>query len=583
MSEGRGIWILVAVSSVSLMGCPVSESSPAAGGGVDGGVGPIAGSGGSGRDGGAGAYGGAAGIAAVGGAGGVSGSGPVTPDAGAADSGSGAGGGASDASADAGIAATALETVRTYAFHDLTALPGNFSNWPSLSADGRVVAFATSAANPARIVVNVINADGTGQHEIDRFEPLCYCDGRLDISADGGSVVVTDSVQVRHLKGASATPLVTLDSNEISDIRLSADGARVFFLLRRNASLKNTSVPLERGVWVINADGNGLRQVTGASTVGVALGVTPDKVFPFAGCGASLDVSTDGTRIVFASAVAGMESVFAVNSDGTGLHKLVDASGGYKLVNKIGLSGNGQLVGFHVYVGDGTIEMGVVSFDGANRRKIAGEPAAPLGGCTGALVLSEDGGKMYVSEPGYLYDTDGAGVLQLTTTAYRPPGGAPLQDGTPGGTMNAGATRFAFRRVDDKGIAQVMLLELDPTSLGAAPALSSPTFAPGRVTVAGLDIATATVQATGTALGRVGVVFYSDGLPDLIDRGAGVALTDDGKGGDANANDAVFTGRGYYGYYPPKPGPKNLRFTAENKAGGLRHATVLESKGVVVE
>jgi Tol biopolymer transport system component len=479
--------------------------------------------------------------------------------------------------------ATALETVRTYAFHDLTTLTGQFSNWPSLSGDGKVVAFATTAANPSRILVNTVNADGSGQKQIDSFEPLCYCDGRLDISADGSTVVAMDSVQIRAVHNGAAVPVVTLTSNEIWDLRVTGDGSKVFFLLRRDAALKTSGMPLQRGVYVVGTDGNGLKQITGPTAVGGLIGMTPDKVFPFAACGPSLDISSDGSRVVFASEAAGAQSVFAVGGDGGGLHKLVDAAGGFKNVNKVGLSGNGQLAGYHATVGDNMIELGVIGFDGSGRRKLGSEPPAQLGGCTGRLQLSSDASKMYVAEPGYLYNTDGSGVLQLASVsnAFRPPNGAPLQDGTPSGTSNATATRFAFRRGDDKGIGQVMLLELDPMSLGAAPTLGSPTFTPVPVTIKGLDKAMATVKATGAK--QVGSVFYSDGLPDLLDRGDGTGMHDDGKKGDATAGDGVYTGQGFYGYYPPKPGPKSLRFTAETTGPGLRHATVLETRGVVLQ
>jgi hypothetical protein len=225
----------------------------------------------------------------------------------------------------------------------------------------------------------------------------------------------------------------------------------------------------------------------------------------------------------------------------------------------------------------------VIGADGNGRRKLDNEPPAPLAGCSGLMRLTTDGSKLYVSEPGYLYNTDGSGVLQLSDAVFRPPGGAPVKDGTPEGWMNGDGTRFAFKNPDDAGIPQLMLLEVNPSSLGAAPALTNPTFAPGRVTVAGLSTAIATVAASGPGLIRVGMVFFAGGLPDVIERGPGVTFNDKGMYGDAAAGDGVWTGQGFASYAPPKPGPRTLRFTAEAKSGGRRHATVLEAGTVTVE
>jgi hypothetical protein len=504
------------------------------------------------------------------------------------DSASGTGGSAADAGVGTGVDAptlvNSLNAVRTYAYHELTSLPAESQYWPVISGNGRVVAFATGVASPTQIVVNVVNADGTGQQEIDRYTPLCYCGGTVDISADGQHVVSTESTQIRHARvGGTANAVLTLDSNEIWDIRISADGARIFFLLRRDAGISGTSTRLERGVYVVGVDGSGLRQVTGPTAMSAGLGVTADKIFPFAGCGRSMDISTDATRIAFVTQVAAMESVFSVNADGSSVRKLVDASGGYKLVDKIALSGDGRLVAYHVYVADGVVEMGVIGFDGTGRLKLDSEPLAPLAGCDGSLRFTEDGSKLYVSEPSYLYSTDGAGVLQLSIGVIKPPGGTPVKDGTYQGWMNADGTRFVYKNADSANIQQLMLLELNPAALGAAPVLSEPTFTPGTVTVAGLNDATATVRASGTGIKSVGVAFAASGLPDAIDRGAGVIFGDIGTNGDVVAGDGVWSGKGFYGYYTPTAGPRTVRFTAEAAVGGRRHATVLEAGTLTVQ
>ena len=479
----------------------------------------------------------------------------------------------------------ALTPVRTFAFHELTSLAAEPANWPVISGDGRVVAFTTGVASPSgQVIVNVGNADGTGQQVVDTYTPLCYCSGVVDINSDGKHLVSTEGTQIRHAQvGGAGNPVLKLTGNEISDIRISADGTRIFFLLRRDAVIGGTSTSLERGVYVVGVDGNGLRQITGPSAMAVGLAVTPDKIFPFSGCGRSMDISADGSRVAFAASVAGMERVFAVNADGSGVRKLVDASGGFKIVDKIAMSGDGRLVAYHVYVGDGAIEMGVIGYDGTGRLKLGAEPAAPLGACEGQVRFTQDGKKLYVSEPGYLYDTDGTGVLQLAIGVVKPPGGSPVKDGTWRGWMDNAGKRFVYKNIDDKNIPQLMLLEVDPATLGPAPVLTDPTFTPVSTTVAGLGQAVASIRAGGTGIKTVGVSFSRNGLPDVIDRGPGIAFADKGASGDTTAGDGVWSGKGFAGYTTPSPGPRSVRFTAEASVSGKRHATVLEAGNLTIQ
>src|SRR5207247_5002669 len=97
---------------------------------------------------------------------------------------------------------------------------------------------------------------------------------------------------------------------------MTDDGSKVFFELGRDATVRGTnpSVRMERGIWVINSDGSGLRQVVGPSQVAAVLGMTADKVFPFRTNGRpGVSASADGSRVVFSTA-AGGERIFAVNA-----------------------------------------------------------------------------------------------------------------------------------------------------------------------------------------------------------------------------------------------------------------------------
>lgn len=75
------------------------------------------------------------------------------------------------------------------------------------------------------------------------------------------------------------------------------------------------------------------------------LGTTPDKVFPFATNGWSLDVSADGSRVVFGVAAPGGERILSANADGSGLKPLI---GPVDFVVHAALSGDGTKVAYDV-------------------------------------------------------------------------------------------------------------------------------------------------------------------------------------------------------------------------------------------
>ena len=172
-----------------------------------------------------------------------------------------------------------LSEIRTLAYHQLTQWTTGANQRgeeaPILSDDGQRIAFARAPgtadpANPNRIFV--INADGSGEREVDAYTSLCCCGSMIDLSADGSRIVSSDSVQLRiaEASGGGGRELLALDSNEINAVRISGDGSTVVFRIYRDTTIRNTSPsqPIERGIYVINADGSGLRQLVGPSADG---------------------------------------------------------------------------------------------------------------------------------------------------------------------------------------------------------------------------------------------------------------------------------------------------------------------------
>jgi hypothetical protein len=221
-----------------------------------------------------------------------------------------------------------------------------------------------------------MNADGSGEQEVDAYTALCGCGSMVDLSVDGLRIVSTDGLQLRiaDVNGGGGRELLALDSGELNAVRISGDGSTIVFRIYRDTTLRGTSPsqPIQRGIYVINPDGSGMRQVVGPDDMATLLGVTPEQA-GFFGASSGLDVSANGAQIVFAMfvpAVAGGgsgEGLFAVTFDGSGLRKLVEASN----VTAAAISGDGTRVAYVTYTGaTGRQEAGVLAFDGSGQRTL---------------------------------------------------------------------------------------------------------------------------------------------------------------------------------------------------------------------
>lgn len=483
-------------------------------------------------------------------------------------------------------------------YHELTAFAANANDRgeqaPILSDDGRRLAFALAPGTedptkPNRIFV--MNADGSGQREVDSYPSLCFCGSAIDLSADGRTIVSTDAVQLRIADGTGGgRELIALDSNEINAARISGDGTKVFFRVYRDTSVRGTSpsTPIERGVWVVGADGSGLRQVVGPRQL-EALGLPPSDFFSSNGW--TLDASTDGARLIFGAFHDPKEAgegngLFAVDLDSSGLRELV---GRVSYVLNGALSGDGSTVAYSVldYI-SGTQEVGVLPFGGGARQKLLeGNWRLPLalpvatGGIPGSddrLQLSADGRLALLGSSGVLADTR-TGALRALGVAgpTLDLGAAPLVDnGLFRATMDATADRVLYLSGDAKGVRQLATVALDPADPGAAPRLTEAGIDPPTVQEKGGSTASVRVRvaATGTLVG-VGATTLRDGLADP---NIGVVrLTDDGGHGDAVAGDGVFTNNGVGTDCCAAVGPRVVRVMAQGQgADGRRHATAVD-------
>src|SRR5260370_42190706 len=90
---------------------------------------------------------------------------------------------------------SASTVLRTLVYHEITAasapVDANGSAPPVLSASGNRAAFCLMSYTPTRVAhIHLIDADGTGEREVDAYPVSDVCTG-LDVSADGAKILST--------------------------------------------------------------------------------------------------------------------------------------------------------------------------------------------------------------------------------------------------------------------------------------------------------------------------------------------------------------------------------------------------------
>ena len=471
--------------------------------------------------------------------------------------------------------------VRTLAYHQLT----SFTSFPEihggrrgsiLSADGSRAAFVIKGA-PSHVYV--VNADGTGLREVDTL-PGDWDPG-VDISADGSKVLYWDGVVAYMVNADGSNRHQVIELGAYPYFRLSADGTKVFFAIDRDVRPNQV---YEAGLYVMNADGSGVRRIVTPAQVHALFG-KPIPQQPFAWWGAAFDFSSDGSRIVFnVYDYDGHDRILRVNSDGSGLleYSLPTTSA----VNNLGISGDGRIVFYKVRRSDHE-ELGVFNWDGSGQRVL--DTMGGWNGTEGEVVqLSYDGSKLNHGSFNRLYNTDGSGVLQLAAYGATLTGDPPLMVGSGDGgfrrsSMSRDATRFLFffslGYVDGAPTpAQLGLLELNPPSLGQAPALADPKIAPyylvrgdGSTTNFSLRMNTANTHV------RTNSVVFRNGVEVNTNIVDSAVLYDDGSHGDVTAGDGRFTSNTIRASSVAVLGPHTVRLKTEVRAAdGRRHTTALD-------
>ena len=482
-----------------------------------------------------------------------------------------------------------------YQITDLSEGSGHVGD-PVLSADGTRAVFVDAPGTgepetPNRVFVT--SFAGGAITEVDAYESLCSCGSVVDISADGATVVSTDTVQVRIADAAGSRSLVTLASNEISGMKITGDAQTIVLVVRRDTTTADGTTALPRGIWTIESNGTGLRQLVDADDVAATLGIAIEQT----GCcfhadGHPLDVSDDGGVLVFGAYGGDGEHLFAVNGDGSNLRVLRQGAGS---VTRVAVSGDGATAAYEIIqAGSSENELGVVPVAGGANTLT--EVALTHYSYYEPLQLSQDGSQLLVSPDGLLIDV-ASHERTLLAVAINDAGGAHeavLTDGLARATMDAEARRFVYamrtvRCADCTNLQeQVATMEIAPADLGEAPEIMQATIAPSTILVEGGSEATVEAQigSSQTVIG-VGFAALQNGTVD-VNVGHLRNLLDDGASGDAAASDSIYTATGIIHssmiFREDDTGPRTIRIAAETEDGsGLRHATALDIGTLNVE
>ena len=390
--------------------------------------------------------------------------------------------------------------VRTIAYHQITSYTESDANGyrgaTAISGNGALIAFAKDVS-PTRgqNQVYAMNFNGASPHLVDSYTARCYCGSTIAISDDASKIAITEGRQIR----AGGSALLTAEDGAVSGISglaLEGDGRRIFFLVGRDTSFGPPPhpVPFLRGLYVMNWDGSGLRQIVGPNAVAALLGITASSYWipEFTDTGNSpsytLSVSSDGAHIVFGAKGGGSEGIFGVNLDGSNLHLVL---GPVPYVHRLSISADGTKVLYSATVSGSLIDTGAVNFDGTNRVRLRQDGIGNAAGVT----LTADGSVLLAND--ILYNADGSGALQLGTLLNWFTLGSPSSGSA---VMNQAGTRFVYSWVPPKtysqGFSQLVTAEINPGNLGSAPSFANTSMNPNYAVAGGNPPSTVTASVS---------------------------------------------------------------------------------------
>jgi TolB protein len=295
----------------------------------------------------------------------------------------------------------------------------------------------------------------SGDHEVELAELAVNCDvtgeNPRDATLEGGTTRIQFDVNCESLitdplafgrMGASAPDVWTWDPSDDQPTQLtthaesdnkaawSPDGTKIAFASMRDGDLE---------IYVINADGTGLTNLTNAPTA------SDD----------SPTWSPDGTQIAFASVRGGVaREIYVMDSDGGNQVRLTNNPG--SLDDRPSWSPDGATIAFET-LRDGDLEIYLIDADGTDPRNVSNNPGWP----DSDPDWSPDGTKLvFVSERDgnaeiYVMDADGSSQTNVTnspTTSDVEPSFSPSGTRVAYGTNLVGGFEVFVIAIDGSGI-----------------------------------------------------------------------------------------------------------------------------------
>ena len=250
----------------------------------------------------------------------------------------------------------ALDITHPSEVQKITRLTGQVFD-PTWSPDGRRLAFRWFQPRDDAVGVYVADADGSNVNLLVEggVTPNWSPDGRLIAHAGPKGISLVDVVRALNGDASASRALTRSDPTTPQEYPdWSSDGSQLLFAGYRRAE-GGTSVG-SYDIWIINADGTGLRDLT-----------------PYSSLEYGATWSPDGDQIVFGSLRGSSpdqgEDLFVIDTDGTDLRRLTTSGGN----GAPAWSPDGRWIAF-VSSREGNPDVYIMQPDGTGLRRLTTDP-----------------------------------------------------------------------------------------------------------------------------------------------------------------------------------------------------------------